>query len=250
MNRIPSYALTAAALLLLFAAPASAQRIDSPYRFLDHSQSLGVYGGYLNAAEGRIGAGPQSAPIFGATWHLRVSGPFALGVDIGLSPSSRTVRDTSFVVEDSSWTAVGDADMTLLVAMANLRFNVTGARTWNGLQPFLLFGAGVAVDLSGTSEVDLEVESNARFSHGTSFAGQLGAGLDWFPVVAAIAVNARCTQHAVEAESVPEAFVLTRAGRARCRAREWEQNYVATAGLFISISELSGGTHGQRTTRT
>jgi opacity protein-like surface antigen len=230
MNRIPSYALTAAAVLLLFAAPASAQRIDSPYRFLDHSQSLGVYGGYLNAAEGRIGAGPQSAPIFGATWHLRVSGPFALGVDIGLSPSSRTVRDTSFVVEDSSWTAVGDADMTLLVAMANLRFNVTGARTWNGLQPFLLFGAGVAVDLSGTSEVDLEVESNARFSHGTSFAGQLGAGLEWFPS-SRLSLNA-AARNVLWKVRVPEAFVLTEAGRSLPRS-EWEQNFVLAAGLSL-----------------
>lgn len=227
MKRIPSLLLGASAALLI-AAPVAAQQLDSPYRFLEHNQAIGIYGGYLNAAEGRVGAGAHAAPMFGVNWGIRVSGAFAVGADVGISPTKRTVRDTAFVVEDSAFAALGEVDMTLLIAMANLRFDVTGARTWHGLQPFLLVGLGVSHDMSGTSELDLEQFQEARFSHGTSFAGQLGAGLEWFPS-SRVSLNAAARNILWKLE-VPEAFLLTERGRTMPRS-DWEQNFVVAAGL-------------------
>jgi hypothetical protein len=217
-----------AALLTLTATATSGQRIDSPYRFIDTRQFVGVYGGQLNAEEGRLGAGPQPAPVLGAHWAIRLTNAFALGAEIGFSPSTRTVRDTTFVEADSVFTPIGEADITLLLAMASLRMNLTGARTWNNLQPFVQFGGGLSIDISGSSAVEADLPANVRFDHGTSFAGQFGAGVEWFPSSrVAVRLDARNLMWKL---SVPEAFLFTDAGRTLSRS-EWEQNFFAAVGL-------------------
>jgi opacity protein-like surface antigen len=210
--------------------PVDAQQIASPYRFLDHSQFVGAWAGWVWAADGRIGNGPEAAPIIGAAWALRVSGPFALGADVGFMPSTRTVRDTTFSAADSMFTAIGEADVRLLVVMGNLRFNLTGSRTWNGLQPFAVAGAGVVIDLASGTAVEADLPANARFDFGTSFAGQLAAGVDWFPSSrVSVRVDARDMFWKLP---VPEAFVFTQNGATLPRS-EWEQNIALTAGLSI-----------------
>lgn len=230
MKRIAAAFLILSAAAVVLPAAVAAQSLDTPYRFLDYSQSAGPFGGYIWATDGRIGAGPLDAPVFGASWGIRVSGPFTFTAEVGYAPTTRIVRDTAFVEADSTWTEVGEADMNLLIGMGNLRFNITGNRSWNSIQPYLLLGGGVVTDLSGTSDVESDLEGNVRFDFGTSFAGQLGAGIDWFPTSrVSVRLGAR---NLLWKLSVPEAFVLTEAGRALPRS-QWEQNYVATAGVFI-----------------
>src|SRR5687768_6343901 len=95
--------------LLLSALPASAQRVTSPYRFLDHSQFGGAYAGYVSTSEGVLAAGPQSAPMFGVNWGYAVSGPVRLTAELGFMPTTRTVRDTAIVsATDSSYRALGE----------------------------------------------------------------------------------------------------------------------------------------------
>jgi opacity protein-like surface antigen len=221
-------------LLMAFAAAsaqsAHAQRIDSPYQFLDHSQFGGVWGGYVSTSEGRLDSGPQPAPIFGVNWALRVSGPFALYVDVGFMPTTRTVRDTMFVAADSMYESRGEADINLLTAMGNLRFNLTGARTWHSFQPFVIVGAGMALDLASGSALEADMQPDQRFDFGTSFAGQLGIGTDWFPAPrVSIRVEARDMFWKLP---VPEAFRFTEIG-ARFPDSEWEQNFALAAGLSI-----------------
>jgi opacity protein-like surface antigen len=230
MKRSPAYWILAAAAAASFAQPANAQRIDSPYRFLDHGQFGSVWAGHAWPADGRIGNGPEPAPIFGIAWALRVSGPFALNVEAGYMPTTRTVRDTVFNETESMFESLGEADFSLLTAMANLRLNLTGSRTWNSLQPFVVAGAGVAVDVASGSSIEADLPPNARFNYGTSFAGQLGAGVDWFlsPRVS-IRLDARDLFWKLP---VPEAFLLTENGAALSRS-EWEQNFTLAAGLSI-----------------
>lgn len=216
--------------LVALAGPAEAQRIDSPYRFLDHSQHAGVWVGYVNADEGRISIGPQPGVAFGATWGLRVSGPFAVGVDLAFLPTTRTVRDTAFVTADSMFAEIGEADVSLLLAQAGLRLNLTGARTWYGFQPFVLLGAGVAVDVAGSTAEESELDPAQRYDFGTSFAGSFGAGVDWFPTSrVSLRVDARNLLWKLR---VPDAFLETQNGRG-LPGSEWEQNLAVTAGLSI-----------------
>ncbi|HEX2168350.1 MAG TPA: outer membrane beta-barrel protein [Longimicrobiales bacterium] len=230
MKRISAFCTWTAVAVFALAAPASAQSVDSPYRFLDHSQFGSLWGGYVAASDGTIDNGPESAPIFGASWALRVSGPFAINVEAGYMPTTRVIRDTVFDETESVYEPLGETDFGLLTVMGNLRLNLPGARTWHGLQPFAIVGAGLALDVAGGSEIEAELPANARFDFGTSFAGQLGAGVDWFPTSrVSIRVDARDMFWKLP---VPEAFLLTENG-ARLSRSEWEQNFALAAGLSI-----------------
>lgn len=218
-------------LLACLASAAAGQEIRSPFRFIDTSQFVGVWGGPVSATRGRLGTGPDDAPLLGVRWGLRVSGPFTIGAEIGYLPSTRIVRDTVFVTADSLYRALGEADINLLTVLANLRFNLTGSRTWHNLQPFALFGAGAAIDVAGSAVADTLVQpATARFGFGTSFAGQIGAGIEWFP---SPGFSVRIDAHSVLWKlKVPEAFRLTERGALLPRS-EWEQNFVLSAGLSI-----------------
>jgi opacity protein-like surface antigen len=230
MKRIVGFCIFAAVNAAVLFQPVSGQGIDSPYRFLDHSQFGSLWGGYVSPGDGRIANGPDAGPIVGASWALRVSGPFALNIEAGYMPSTRTVRDTVFNDADGVYEPLGEADINVLTVMGNLRVNLPGARTWNGLQPFVLLGAGLAADLAGGSDIEAEMPANARFDFGTSFAGQLGAGVDWFPTSrVSIRVDARDMFWKLP---VPEAFLFTENGAQFSRS-EWEQNFALAAGLSI-----------------
>jgi hypothetical protein len=61
IRRIALFVLAAA----LLPAPAAAQQIDSPYRFLEAGQSLGAFAGYVSTGQNPLELGPKSAPVFG-----------------------------------------------------------------------------------------------------------------------------------------------------------------------------------------
>lgn len=210
---------------------AEAQRIDSPYRFLDHEQFAGLYAGHTWMSGGALDMGPESAITVGGRWAYRVSGPFSIAVETGFTPTTRTVRDTAFAA-DSSYAALGEADMKLLTVMGSLRVSLMGARTWNGLHPFVLIGGGVALDLAGSSELEEDLPSEAVWDFGTSFAGQVGAGIEWFPTQRlSVRADARNLLWKLK---VPDAFLLSEAGRQRrISGSEWEQNFSLSAGVSI-----------------
>jgi hypothetical protein len=220
--------LAVSAACACLAAPAAAQRIDSPYRFLDHSQYVGVYAGPLAAAEGVLALGPHAGTVMGARWAIRVSGPISLGVDVSYTPTQRTVRDTVFVAADSLYRALGDADVRLLAVMGDVRFSITGQRTWHRLQPFVSLGVGAVTDLAGRPAIEEDLVTTARYDFGTSFAGHVGAGVDWF---AADRISLRIDgRNKMWRLGVPEAFLLTERGRTLSRST-WENNFLVSAGV-------------------
>lgn len=165
-------------LLVLGVAPVGAQTITSPYRFLDYRHSAGVLGGYIATDAGRLDLGPESSPVVGARYTFRLGGALSLEAQATLIPTTREVFDTVAINEPLQ--RVGEADLTILSTMAALRFNVTGPRTWYGFQPYLLGGLGFAFELSGTAPAEVRILPDARFDFGTRFAGQVGAGVEWF----------------------------------------------------------------------
>lgn len=226
-HALPALTLHVACLACL-AGPAAAQQIDSPYRFLDTTRQIGFFGGYMSASEGRLGIGPQPAPTFGGRLALRVSGPLVLGLEVGYTPTQRTVRDTVFLTPDSVFQPIGEADMNLISVMSEVRFNLTGPRTWHGLQPFLVLGAGVAFDGGDRRAFEEDLPDQGRYRFGTTFAGQVGVGVDWFPTDrVSLRLDARNLLWKLR---VPEAFLLSEHGQTLAES-EWENNFVVTAGL-------------------
>jgi hypothetical protein len=218
----------AVALAAAFAAEAAGQSIPSPYRFIETSQRAGVTGGYVFASEGALGLGPQSAPYMGGRYSIRISGPFTVEGEIGFMPTTRMVWDT--VPGDTTREVIGEADMSIALASGALRFNITGPRTWRGLQPFLILGGGVAIDLAGEAQDEATLPDPVRFDFGTSFAGHIGGGIEWLLSPGwSLRVDARNSLWKLE---TPEAF-LTTDREFLIPTDEWAQNFVLSAGLAI-----------------
>lgn len=214
--------------VVLAVETASGQNINSPYRFVEDAQSGGGFGGYIYPARGTVGLGPEAGPVGGVRYTIRLSGPFTVEADAGYFSSRRPVLDT--IVVDSARQRVGTADLGLLLVNGSLRFNLTGARTWHRLQPFAVFGAGVAVDLSGSSPADEDLAADVRYDFGTSFAGQLGGGMEWFPTDRlTVRLDARNALWKITTPLPFQRGVLA----LRTPADEWVQNGYFSVGLTL-----------------
>jgi len=211
------------AVLLMSAAPLSAQDIDSPYRFVDRNQQVGAYAGYVITNPGDLDLGPESAPAFGARYGLRISGPFNIEAGAMLLPTTRVVQDTAISATDTAVVQVGESDLTLMMLNANLRFDITGPRTWNGFLPFALLGIGVAFPIS-EGENDTQVNSDVRYRFGTALVGDFGVGVEWFPLERwSVRLDARDALWKVETPLGLRQLDVPN--------EEWVQNFVLTAGI-------------------
>jgi hypothetical protein len=212
--------------LPLLPQAAAAQRIDSPFRFVDATQTLGLFGGWFATETGPIDAAPRPGAHFGARYGLRLGGPFDAELDVFTSPTTRMVYDTILVAGE--FRQVGETDATLLGALAALRFNITGPRTWYGIQPFVVFGGGAVMNLSRRSPLDDEVPEDVRVRFGTRFAGQLGGGAEWYATDRlSLRLDARGVLWRL---TTPETF--RRGERAELvGADEWSRNDYFTIGI-------------------
>lgn len=205
---------------------AQAQSIDSPYRFIETGQSLGVYAGYGFTSTGALDLGPRSAPIFGPRFTIRVSGPFSVDASAGWMVTKRTVWDT--IPADTSLRAIGEADMEILSVTTAMRFDLTGPRTWHRLQPFVLLGGGLAFDLAGDAEVEQTMPENVKFDFGTRFTGVAGGGVE-------VHVSQRITA-ALDARAqlwklnTPEPFLFGEPGLYR-PPDEWTQTFLLSGSI-------------------
>ena len=212
----------------VFAGAATAQQITSPYRYVEEKQSLGAYVGTLSTDGGSLGLGPQSGTFFGLRYNIVLGGPFVIEADLGYFPSTRDVftTDTAAVPSDSIApvrTRVGEADVAIITALASLRFNLTGQRTWHRLMPYIVFGGGTAFDVTGDVDAAEGVPPAAVVDFGTSFAGSLGAGVEWF-ATRRLGVRAEFRDLLWQVET-PDAFL-----GGKVPADEWVQNLTFTVG--------------------
>lgn len=183
-------ALFVLAALPLAAPPAEAQTIRSPLRYIEERQGLSFYGGYLFTESEltlndstRADLGPQSAPIFGARYQLRISGPISGTVGVAYAPSERKLL-LAEAVNDSTAIRVIDTGNTapsrIVMAELGLTFSLTGPRAWNGLAPFVGISAGLAQEIGRITADEEEVPEPEQFDFGPSFALGLRAGTDFF----------------------------------------------------------------------
>lgn len=209
------------------AVPCRAQRIVSPYRFVEESQAVGAFAGYVGTDRGSLGLGPKSGFAAGARYSIRLNGPFTLEAEFGYLPTDRDVVGLDTLATDTVPAVRGEAAVSLLLLTGALRFNLTGPRTYRGLQPYVLFAGGAAVDLSGEEGAG-DLPANARFDFGTSFAGQVGAGLEWF-VARRVALRADGRLFLWQLEAPPALLVH----RPEVPDREWVQNLAGSLGLSV-----------------
>lgn len=192
MMRLSRTVLLLALALAAGARAAAAQTIPSPYDYIEQTQAIGLFGGYLLTDPDvsitdstSVALGPQSGPVFGIRYQVRAAGPLSIDASVGVSPTERRLFGTT-TNTDSAFTGVVDLETTVpatvVMADVGLRFYVTGPRTWNGLAPFVIGAGGMVGDIRGTFAKEVDVTDNARFRFGPSFAVGAGLGTDWFPV--------------------------------------------------------------------
>jgi hypothetical protein len=169
--------VTVAAGALAAPREAAAQRIPSPFAFIEERQEAGAYIGYMGASTGRFGYGPSGGYMVGTRYAIDLSGPLSLEVSAGLVKGSRDVVNPARPEGDR---VIGEADVLLTTIDARLRLSATGARTWHGLNPFLSFGAGVVFDTENPSLTERAIlDADEVFELGTKFLGTVGPGVKW-----------------------------------------------------------------------
>lgn len=214
-------------LLLVGATAGSAQNIDSPYRFIDRNQQVNVFAGQVLTDPGALDLGPESGTAFGVRYGLRLAGPFSVEAAVMVFPTSRAVQDTAIVGPDTTVVpAAGnpEADLTLGIATADLRFDITGPRTWHGLMPFALLGVGMSTVISEDDEQDLDLDPDLRYRYGTRLVGELGLGVEWFPAERlTVRLDARNLLWQIDAPSGLQTLDAP--------LEEWVQNFLLSAGV-------------------
>lgn len=178
--------LSSLTILLVGPGPARAQRIDSPYEFVERKRDIGPLVGYLFTNRGEADFGPKSSLIFGIQGTLRLSGPLSLSAILAYVPSERDVRD---LTQDSTQlVTAGTVEQDLILVGGRLNLNLTGARTWHNLIPYLIGGLGFVFDatsdpscLLDLQPIECQPDPRLRFDFGTSLMGQFGFGTVWLP---------------------------------------------------------------------
>lgn len=167
------------AVLMAFSAPAllSAQSIPSPYSFIERKQETGPFFGVMNANTGRFGFGPKGGLVTGGRWGIELAGPLSFEGVVGFVNGDRDIVDPG---RDEGVRVIGVGDVLMTTIDARLKFSLMGARAWNDLSPFIVFGGGAAFDVAGTAPMDADLLPADRFDFGTSFFGTLGGGTRWF----------------------------------------------------------------------
>jgi len=214
--------------LAIWPVTLAAQNIDSPYRFLDTRQSVSVFGGHVSTGRGTVGLGPESGMMFGARYSIGVSGPFVLEASLSWFSATRAVQDT--VPGDSGRVDIGDVDFSALSLLADIRFNLTGPRTWHGLLPYLLIGGGLTTDAASEDNLNSALPADVKFDFGTTFTGVLGGGIEWVPSSRfGFRVDAR---NLLWKLTTPAVF-LRGLEAGTLPSDQWAQNFALTAGVVL-----------------
>lgn len=178
MRLLRIIATTNLAIIFVRASAAAGQVIPSAYDFIESRQSFGMFVGSTNLDSGQLGLDPSSASTAGARWALDVGGTLSLEVNGTMFEAERDVLAPSRPENDQ---VLGQSDMTIVQFDVRLRLNLTGHRTWHGIQPFVSFGGGIA----GEAAVDRTLEDEAvmpqdqRFDFGNRLTATLGTGVNF-----------------------------------------------------------------------
>jgi hypothetical protein len=159
---------------------AQEDRIESPFKWIERGLRLGLFGGYRLADRGNLDHGPGSTVAGGARFRIRVSSPLSLELGAAYQPAERWVIDPTL---ETGPAPVDTVRVGYLLASAGIQVGLTGARTWNGIHPFLTLGGALNIGIDEErSDVFVDPdETDLRFDLGTAPALYIGAGFEVFP---------------------------------------------------------------------
>jgi len=111
----------------------------SPFHDLTARQTLTFSGGRFGGNAAVAGVGWRSGSLGAVRLDTRLAGPVDFYVSFGLAGSSRFRINTE---QDTLTRMTGPFKKTLFLTDIGIVLNVTGAKTWHGIAPYVGFGAG------------------------------------------------------------------------------------------------------------
>lgn len=171
--------LLAGAALALAPAPAAAQQadtveIETPYRWIPRGLRAGAVGGYVDTGLTSLDLGPQSTPVAGLRGRARISSPISIELSALYGRSDRFAVDPRL---ESGPAPVDTVSSPWILAEAAMQFALTGDRTWNRLQPFLVLGGGFLVGVAEEESSELSRSEEASLRHDIEVMPALQAGI-------------------------------------------------------------------------
>lgn len=180
--------LTAALAVALLATSASAQvghtPESSPYRDLEYRQEMTLFSGYYSPSKDPAGVAPQSGPLIGLRYDVRVGGPAYLTARVSRVFSQRTIIDPTKLPDQRT---IGTESWPLYLSDVGISLNLTGQKSLHHLVPVLNGGIGIATDFKGADQGGYQV--------GTQFALTFGGGVKWVPSGGRLQLRADVTDH-------------------------------------------------------
>jgi len=124
------------------AAQVGADPSHSPYHDIRHGNGWTVSMGHLYGDGGPLRLSPNSGQTFSARYDIRLSGLLQGFAELGYLKGERMLLnpDDSVVHRYS-----GPVDAPVWTPQIGLQINLSGAKTWHGVAPFVAFGLGAAV---------------------------------------------------------------------------------------------------------
>jgi len=162
------------------ASPVLSQTINSPYAFIDARHEATIFASMTNADRGTLRLGPGGGPLFGARYAFEITGPLALEVSSSYLNSDREVYDPRS--ETQAPQLLGTVTQHVMLLEGHIRLNLTGARTWYRLAPYLHAGGGLATGATQRLATEAEFGPGQQFTFGPSATLGLGAGTRWMPL--------------------------------------------------------------------
>jgi hypothetical protein len=198
----------------------------SPYIDLEYRQEFSLFGGYFNAGKDNVGIAPQSGPMFGVRYDLRLGGPASLTSKLEYIQSQRTIIDprrpkaTRIVEADAAW--------PLYIWDVGISLNLTGERSYRRIVPFVNTGFGIATDFKGGADV-------GAWRLGAPFALSFGGGVKWVPA-GSIQVRADVTEQLYQIKYPNSYYVNASDGTAVLGLTAPKSDWTSNLGVSLGLS--------------
>lgn len=167
----------AVAMLAIAAAPSAAQAQvghlpeRSPFRDLQFRQEITATTGYFIAARDPAGVAPQSGPMLGARYEVRVGGPASFTARVSHVFSEATTINPG---RPAAERVVGTNATSLWLADAGLTVALTGQKSIRRFVPVVNGAVGLVSNFDSKDDI-------GGYSFGTTFAFSFGAGVRYVP---------------------------------------------------------------------
>lgn len=160
----------------------------SPYRDIPLRPGPVLFAGYLSADRGRVGAGMSDALTVGARYEIPAGHSLLFQFTAVYLSGDRFILDPR---ADASSPArrTGPFPSDLALTEVGLQLRLTGAKSWNGLAPYVGTALGIMFDVNSPGDT---TGSGYKFGTKPTLAG--ATGVRWYPS-RRLLVNAEARAH-------------------------------------------------------